>query len=83
MAWQEIDGKRVPVTVAFRVSEAEVGFSVGAYDRSHPLIIDPTYAWHTFYGSTQSDYGHGIAVDGSGNVYVTGYEQCHLERLGA
>ena len=55
VAWQEIGGKRVPVEVAFRVSGGEVGFSVGKYDPSYPLIIDPTYAWHTFYGSSGSD----------------------------
>jgi hypothetical protein len=73
VAWQEMDGKRVPVEVAFRVSGDEVGFRVGAYDSSRPLIIDPTYAWHTFYGSAGDDFGHGLAVDAGGNVYVTGY----------
>ena len=74
VAWQEIGGKRVPVEVAFRVTGGEVGFSVGKYDPSYPLTIDPTYSWHTFYGSNNSDeVGDGIAVDGSGNVYVTGY----------
>jgi hypothetical protein len=73
VAWQEIGGRRVPVEVAFRVSRDEIGFTVAKYDPSFPLTIDPTYVWHTFYGSLGGiDQGRSIAVDSSGNVYVTG-----------
>jgi hypothetical protein len=78
IAWQDIDGKRIPVQVAFSVTEKEVGFSVGQYDRRHALIIDPTYEWHTFYGNGEDVgpdtyiYSHGIAIDNSGNVYIAG-----------
>jgi hypothetical protein len=73
IAWQDIEGKRVPVKVAFNVAKGEVGFKVGKYDPRHPLTIDPTYAWHTFYGQSGNDYGKSIAVDGSGSIYITGY----------
>ena len=32
-----------------------------------------THAWSKKFGSTSSDYPYGMAVDGNGNVYITGY----------
>jgi len=76
-AWQELpNGGQVPVEVAFtRISLHEVGFKTGTYDHLLPLFIDPTLTWNTFLGGTSSDNGYGIAVDGSGNVYVAGVSQ--------
>jgi hypothetical protein len=50
VAWQDIEGKRQAVEVAFTINDGMVGFQLGEYDRALPLIIDPTYQWHTFYG---------------------------------
>jgi len=74
VAWQEVDGRRQPVAVAFaRLDDDLVGFQVGAYRRDLPLTIDPTLSWNTFLGGSSIDEGNAIAVDGSGNVYVAGY----------
>ncbi len=73
VAWQEVDGSRVRVKAEFRVSAGnEVAFALGQYDSRQPLIIDPTYEWHSFYGANDNDVLFGIALDGSGNVYIVG-----------
>ncbi|MCG3111300.1 MAG: SBBP repeat-containing protein [Candidatus Manganitrophus sp. SB1] len=52
--------------------KGKVGFHVAAYDRTKPLIIDPVLSYATFLGGSDHDRGNGIAVDSSGNAYITG-----------
>jgi len=48
----------------------EVAFEVGPYDRSKPLVIDPTFDFSRLFGAG-SETAYAIAVDGSG-VYLAG-----------
>ena len=73
VAWQEINNKKVPVSVSFKkIAENEAGFALGQYNHKLPLIIDPVLSWNTFMGSSNFDSGNAIAVDGAGFVYVAG-----------
>jgi hypothetical protein len=42
-AWQMVGDRRKAVAVSFAISNGEVGFTVGNYDHSIPLTIDPAY----------------------------------------
>ena len=50
------------------------GFKVASYDKRQPLVIDPTLTleYSTYLGGSYNEEGKGIAVDGSGNAYITG-----------
>jgi len=71
VAYQEQDGVRTPVDVAYRVDGNAYGFELGDYDASRPVVIDPLLA-STFLGGNEYESVGGIAVDSSGNVYVGG-----------
>lgn len=81
-SYQVVDGRRVPVSSRFRLGSKSnaYGFAAGRYDRSRSLVIDPGLAYSTYLGggSTSFNYdvedrGLGIAVDGQGDAYVTGW----------
>jgi len=71
VAYQMVGGERKPVTSSFRVSNGEVSFALGEYDRSAPLVIDPILSYSDAISPGFGDIA-GIAVDASGDAYVTG-----------
>jgi hypothetical protein len=87
VVYQDGDGGRVPVAGAYVLhGDGTVGVSVGAYDAARPLVIDPVLGYSTYLGGSGAfnyspefessgiaDDATGIAVDGAGNAYVTGY----------
>jgi hypothetical protein len=73
VAYQEKDGKREIVKAAFAIKNRnEVALNLGAYDRERELVIDPTLTYATYLGGLGEDDAFAIAIDGSGNAYVTG-----------
>ena len=73
--YQDIAGARIEVAGAFElIGQDTYTFTLtGDYDPNAELIIDPDLSWSTYMGGSGKDWGEGIAVDGSGGVYVTGY----------
>lgn len=75
IAYEEIDGRRVDVAVAYRWGISDFGFQIGpSYDPTRPLVIDPAVLIYCGYiGGLGNDYGYGIAVDGAGRAYIVGW----------
>jgi len=72
-AYQEVNGIKEEVPVSYVVKNAQsIGFQLGAYDPTLPLIIDPVLVYSTYLGGSGFDQGYAIAVDSTGNSYVTG-----------
>jgi sugar lactone lactonase YvrE len=75
-------GERPQHTIAGRYvlsARNTVSFAIGDYDRTQPLVIDPYVTYSTVFGGStngNSNFGEnellGMAVDGSGNVYLSG-----------
>ena len=55
------------------LSAVEIRQNYNGLRSRYASYIPDSDSWIATFGSNTSDYGRGIAVDGSGNVYITGY----------
>jgi Beta-propeller repeat len=73
VVYQEFHGMHVPVAGQYSVRDsAHVSFTIGPYDKTMPLVIDPVLVYGTFLGGSGIDQAFGIGIDGGGDAYVTG-----------
>ncbi|MFN8613199.1 MAG: CFI-box-CTERM domain-containing protein [Vulcanimicrobiota bacterium] len=80
-AYQEIGGRRQKVAAQFKVDGRVARVDLGSYDKSHPLVIDPTVVFSTFHGGSAADGNYlqfsttesGLATDPAGNTIMTGF----------
>ena len=70
--YQEVAGARKRVQGRYVLRAAnEIGFELAGYDKSKPLVIDPTLVYGTYFGGGGLS-ASAITVDPSGNIYIGG-----------
>lgn len=73
VAYQLVGNIRRPIEGRFQLlGNNTAGFSLGEYDRTRPLVIDPVLSYSTYLGGSDQEYAVSIAVDSAGEAYVTG-----------
>lgn len=73
VAYQNIMGSRRAIPGRYRArGKKQFGVELARYDDSKPIVIDPVLTFSTYLGGWTTDESGGIAIDSSGNIYVTG-----------
>ncbi|HLH32827.1 MAG TPA: SBBP repeat-containing protein, partial [Terriglobia bacterium] len=74
IVYQGGDASRRNIQGRYRLLASNtVGFEIGPYDHSAPVVIDPILSYSTFLGGSDGDDdARAVATDSSGNVYITG-----------
>ncbi len=70
--YQETGGQKHQVTGQYVKIGNQIGFEIGEYDNSLPLVIDPLLVYSTYLGGSNGESAVAIATDQAGNAYVAG-----------
>jgi hypothetical protein len=71
--YQELNGVRRDVRGGYvRKGASAIGFRLGSYDASRPLVIDPVLSYSTYLGGGGDEQGNLIALDTARNAYIAG-----------
>jgi VCBS repeat-containing protein len=73
VAYQTIGGNHISVAAEYDLrADGSVGITLGNYDHSQVLVIDPVLVYSTYLGGSGFESASAIAVDTVGNSYVVG-----------
>jgi len=73
IVYQEANGRRRYIPASFQLyGNDEAGFTLGDYQSTEPLIIDPVLSFVTLIGGSNNDFAWAVAVDAKGSAYITG-----------
>lgn len=75
LAYQEVEGRRSIVPCRYALDLRGVRLELGHYDRTRPLVIDPTLLVGTYLGGAGFDDARSVCSDGAGGVWVSGLTQ--------
>ncbi len=70
--YQDIDGRRQQVSVAFRQVGHLWRLALGEYDRSHTLVIDPIISYSSYHGGNYIDNVNAVGWTSSGEMIIGG-----------
>lgn len=71
VVYQIVDGKRKVIESKYLLVDDHVSYDIiGSYDKSLPLIIDPTLIFSSYSGSYSDNFGYSATYDEYGFLYA-------------